>query len=245
MNDHNSRPAISSKIENIKQYTHVFVGFPVWWYREPSIIDTFMESYDFTGLSGIDPALGTKYCGSEKALFGALQTFRDTLPERETEIRQAYEKEDWEFYTIKVHALKSSARMIGAETLSKLAEEMEDAGKAGETGKIRENTDRLLGMYRSYEEGLKDLEQADPAFERDADEMAGKPMADADTLADAWEALGDIAEGMDYDSAEAVLESLREYALAPEDAEAFKQVEINLKALNWDRILELVKQHRG
>ncbi len=49
MNDRNSRPAISSIIENIKQYTHVFVGFPVWWYREPSIIDTFMESYDFTG----------------------------------------------------------------------------------------------------------------------------------------------------------------------------------------------------
>ena len=53
MNDRNSRPAISSKIENIKQYTHVFVGFPVWWYREPSIIDTFMESYDFTGITVI------------------------------------------------------------------------------------------------------------------------------------------------------------------------------------------------
>ena len=30
-------------------YDVVFVGFPVWWYREPSIIDTFMEQYDFTG----------------------------------------------------------------------------------------------------------------------------------------------------------------------------------------------------
>ncbi|MBR1440443.1 MAG: response regulator [Lachnospiraceae bacterium] len=207
--------------------------------------DAKSESYDFSCLSGIDPALGTKYCGSEKALFGALQTFRDTLPEREEEIRQAYEKEDWEFYTIKVHALKSSARMIGAEGLSKLAEEMEDAGKAGEIEKIRENTDRLLELYRSYETGLKDLEEADPAFAGNEAAEAGKPVADADTLADAWEALADIAEGMDYDSAEAVLESLREYALAPEDAEAFKQVEINLKALNWDRILELVKQHRG
>jgi HPt (histidine-containing phosphotransfer) domain-containing protein len=212
---------------------------------EGTMADTKTENYDFSGLSGIDPALGTKYCGSEKALFGALQTFRDTLPEREEEIRQAYEKEDWEFYTIKVHALKSSARMIGAEGLSKLAEEMEDAGKAGEIGKIRENTDRLLELYRSYHKGLKDLEQADPAFGKNEAAEAGKPVADADTLADAWEALADIAEGMDYDSAEAVLESLREYALAPEDAEAFKQVEINLKALNWDRILELVKQHRS
>ena len=49
MNDRSSRPAIKSKIENMGQYDVVFVGFPVWWYREPSIIDTFMESYDFTG----------------------------------------------------------------------------------------------------------------------------------------------------------------------------------------------------
>lgn len=49
MNDKNCRPAISSKIEDISKYDVIFVGFPVWWYREPSIIDTFMESYDFTG----------------------------------------------------------------------------------------------------------------------------------------------------------------------------------------------------
>ena len=49
MNDRSSRPAIKSKVENMEQYDVVFVGFPVWWYREPSIIDTFMESYDFTG----------------------------------------------------------------------------------------------------------------------------------------------------------------------------------------------------
>ena len=51
MNDRGSRPAIKSKVENMEQYDVVFVGFPVWWYREPSIIDTFMESYVFTGKS--------------------------------------------------------------------------------------------------------------------------------------------------------------------------------------------------
>lgn len=49
MNDRSSRPAIASKVENMAQYDVVFVGFPVWWYREPSIIDTFMEAYDFSG----------------------------------------------------------------------------------------------------------------------------------------------------------------------------------------------------
>ena len=49
MNDRSCRPGISSSVDDMAQYDVVFVGFPVWWYREPSIIDTFMESYDFSG----------------------------------------------------------------------------------------------------------------------------------------------------------------------------------------------------
>ena len=49
MNDRSARPGIATKVENMELYDTVFVGFPVWWYREPSIIDTFMEAYDFGG----------------------------------------------------------------------------------------------------------------------------------------------------------------------------------------------------
>ena len=49
MNDRSCRPAIAEKKDNMADYDVVFVGFPVWWYREPSIIDTFMEQYDFSG----------------------------------------------------------------------------------------------------------------------------------------------------------------------------------------------------
>ena len=49
MADRACRPAISSRVENMADYDVIFVGFPVWWYREPSIIDTFMESYNFSG----------------------------------------------------------------------------------------------------------------------------------------------------------------------------------------------------
>ena len=49
MNDRFCRPKISSSISDLSQYECVFVGFPVWWYREPSIIDTFLEAYDFSG----------------------------------------------------------------------------------------------------------------------------------------------------------------------------------------------------
>ena len=49
MKDRNARPAIASKIVDMSRYDVIFVGFPIWWYREPSIIDTFMEAYDFSG----------------------------------------------------------------------------------------------------------------------------------------------------------------------------------------------------
>ena len=49
MKDRNARPAIASKIDDVSRYDVIFVGFPIWWYREPSIVDTFMEAYDFSG----------------------------------------------------------------------------------------------------------------------------------------------------------------------------------------------------
>ena len=53
MKDRNCRPAIASVLSGFERYDVVFVGFPVWWYREPSIIDTFMESYNFDGVKVI------------------------------------------------------------------------------------------------------------------------------------------------------------------------------------------------
>ena len=49
MNDKSSRPAIKGKVANLDQYDVVYVGFPIWWYTAPTIINTFLEANDFTG----------------------------------------------------------------------------------------------------------------------------------------------------------------------------------------------------
>ena len=49
MNNPASRPAIAGKRDNMNDYDTVFVGFPIWWYVAPTIINTFLESYDLTG----------------------------------------------------------------------------------------------------------------------------------------------------------------------------------------------------
>ena len=49
MNDPSSRPELADKNANIAEYDTIFVGFPIWWYVAPTIINSFLEAYDFSG----------------------------------------------------------------------------------------------------------------------------------------------------------------------------------------------------
>lgn len=49
MNDKSSRPALADTDAKIVQYDTIFLGFPIWWYIAPTIINTFLEAYDFSG----------------------------------------------------------------------------------------------------------------------------------------------------------------------------------------------------
>ena len=93
MNDPACRPAIAGKVENMADYDTVFVGFPVWWYREPSIIDTFMEAYDFAGKtivpfctsggSGLGPAGDNMVALAPGAKLGEGRRFSVLVSEKE------------------------------------------------------------------------------------------------------------------------------------------------------------------
>ena len=48
-NDKSSRPAVAKKLGNMSEYDEVFVGFPIWWYIAPTIVNTFLEGYDLAG----------------------------------------------------------------------------------------------------------------------------------------------------------------------------------------------------
>ena len=49
MRDPSSRPAIAGRAENMDAYDRIFLGFPIWWYVAPAMINSFLESYDFSG----------------------------------------------------------------------------------------------------------------------------------------------------------------------------------------------------
>ena len=73
MNDPASRPEIAVKRDDMKDYDTIFVGFPIWWYVAPTIINTFLESYDFSGKTVIPFATsGGSGMGKTEAVLHAL-----------------------------------------------------------------------------------------------------------------------------------------------------------------------------
>ena len=87
MKDKNSRPAITDKLANMQDYDVVYVGFPIWWYTAPSIINTFMEAYDFKGKTVIPFATSggssiKKACEDLKAAYPDVNWKEGKLPNR-------------------------------------------------------------------------------------------------------------------------------------------------------------------
>ncbi len=99
---------------------------------------------------------GFKYTGSSKAYIKFLKTFTKSADQKSQEIRGFLEEKDIENYTIKVHALKSTSRMIGARELSSMAEQLEMAGKEQDITFIEEHTEAMLEKLAAYN-GLNDL----------------------------------------------------------------------------------------
>ncbi len=82
MSDLSSRPAIATTVANIDEYDTVFVGFPIWWYIAPTIINTFLESYDFSGKTIIPFASSgsSPFGDSERALKASCSNAAKWLP---------------------------------------------------------------------------------------------------------------------------------------------------------------------
>ncbi len=174
---------------------------------------------------------GVSNCGSEEDYLCALEIFYNSIDHMSDEIQGYYDNGDLKNYTIKVHALKSSARIIGLAELSQLAKELEAAGNAEDLDFIEQNTDRLLEWYRGYKQKLAPIGET-----QEEEETAEKPPADQDLLDDAFSSLDDFAGQMDYDLVEMVINSVKEYSLEPDVQKIFDEVDAAFLNLDWNGI---------
>lgn len=186
--------------------------------------------YETEGISVDD---GVRYSGGIGNFLFSLNLFYDTIDENINVIRNAYDEDNIRLYTIKVHALKSSARIIGAAELSSLAESLEDAGNRSDTEYIDENTQKLLEVYEAYKDKLAGIKLDDWADD-------DKELISEEDLKDAYSALADVIPQMDYDSVEMIIEQLGEYKLPDEDKEKIDKLTAKLKSFDWEGMEDIL-----
>lgn len=188
-------------------------------------------------VEGIDPSEGITNCGMPQQYVKFVKTFFDTLEARIAEIKNALDGGDMQSYTIKVHSLKSTARILGAKELSEMAEELEKAGDEGDREKITMKTPGLLAMCGSFKDKLSPIEHIG---ESGSDTDNEKPAISASDLENAYKAIAEFVPQMDYDAVEMVIAELKEYRLPPMDLEKVKKIEKLLRNFDWDKIQALV-----
>ncbi|MCR4743874.1 MAG: DegV family EDD domain-containing protein [Lachnospiraceae bacterium] len=134
---------------------------------EESPSDTEQKKLNwYETIKGIDGETAIKNSGSEDAFRTVLEIFYKAIDTKAEELKNFFNEEDWKNYTIKVHALKSSSRLIGAIELGSEAEALEFAGKDEKIDFIRENHERMIAHLLGYREALSEI------FEDMSDEAA-------------------------------------------------------------------------
>ena len=107
--------------------------------------------------SGIHTRSGMQYCHGDKRFYEELLAgFAKDAKQKETEINNFFLREDFENYGIKVHALKSTAKMVGADSLSENAKLAEAAAKDQDAGYIREHHEELVSEYRQVAQSIRE-----------------------------------------------------------------------------------------
>ncbi|MBR1628129.1 MAG: response regulator [Lachnospiraceae bacterium] len=191
------------------------------------------------GLASIDYETGLQNCGSEDLLIEVLKDFLEAIPGKSADIRRYFEEEDYKNYTILVHALKSSSRIIGAMQLSADAAYLEQCGDAAQQGdeeakrEISEKTAPLLKLYRSYYDKLT------PMLENEEDADL-RPEIPREELKEAMGAIREFVEAFDFDSADGVMDMLKDYRMPEDFADAFDQIKQSLSAVDRDALLKLL-----
>ena len=178
-------------------------------------------------IPGIDPVKAIENSGSEDAFRSVLKIFYESLELKSEEIKGLYLEENWKDYTIKVHALKSSARLVGAMILGDAAEKLEMAGKEDNIEYIRQHNDELLKDLDKYKERLA------PYF---AEEIKEEPSYDDILLQSAYDTLRKAAEEKDDRMIGMTLNDLAEFEIPKKHLDRVNRIKECFERQDYDGI---------
>lgn len=179
---------------------------------------------------------GVNHCGSKAALMKTIRIFYRTIDSKADKIEQCLKEGLISDYVVEVHALKSSALLIGAVPLSEAAKELEGYGKQGKTELLEEKTPDLLAMYRDFKDILK------PYADK---EEAARQEASNGEWCQALQQIHQCIEQFDLDGVDRIMEQLEEYQVPECIRESMDQLRVYVADVLMEEIMELTDTMTG
>ena len=187
---------------------------------------------------GIDVESGIRYSGDDQSYRDLLRVYKDSVEQRSKEITEYYNAKDYKNYTIKVHGLKSSSRIIGAVDFGHMAQEMENAGKAGDEEYLVQNHEKFMKEYEQLGELLGSF-----AGRKESD--GDKYEADEQMMSRFYSDVLESAEAMDCERLESIFEKMDGYRIPEADRELFDKIRSASDNFEYSAIREMVADRKG
>ena len=185
--------------------------------------------------SAIDVDLGISNSGTEDIYVSILKTFFKYIDSNIKELEKLFRDGNYTDYTIKAHAVKSSARSIGANDLGENARKLEYAGKNGDLEYIVQNHTAFIEEYKSYKELLE------PVFITNNEESIEKTTADASILKEVFGLILEAARQMECSRIEEILGEMEAYRIPEGEMELWDKLKEATDQFDYESIVKLLE----
>lgn len=192
----------------------------------------FLNNYK--NIKELDAEIALKNCGSPEILTSIVNQFYSTIEEKALELQQYFEAEDWKNYGIKVHALKSTSRLIGAVELSKLSEYLEDCSN-NNTAEIKNRHKELITTFLNQKDILKTLISDDS-------DNSQKTEISQEELTEKIKLLSEYADTFDIDGLDNLIFELSSRILPLDFSQKFSKIRQCVKNVDFKELRILLSE---
>ena len=185
---------------------------------------------DFRNLEDLNIPTAMQNCGTTDVLMVAIKEYYDNIKIRSNQIEEYWHSGDIKNYTIQVHALKSSSRLIGALELSEKAAYLEKCGDEGNIEEINEKTAELLEIYRSYVQKLSFLDKG----------QTKKPPIEPARYAEAIQAIKEFTLSFDFNAIDSIIDTLETYSIPAKEEQRYLEIKRCARGGDRKALMELL-----
>lgn len=186
-------------------------------------------------IRSIDVNAGILHCGSQKSYMDTLKTYFDSGQKNAEEIEKYWNGKDIKNTTVKIHALKSTSRVIGAMELGDFAARLEKAGEEGDVKTLETDIEKLLIMYRNLLTEMEMLGSIDGGVEG-----SDKPLILEQDIKKTYETISKLCEAFDFDGVVETVKSLEKYRFPESEAAKFETIKKAVDNFDYDLIPKII-----